>query len=655
MIADTKPTLDTVNKKYRRLLKSALSPRPKISGSEWARQNCYLPSEYSATPGPYNYKSAPYQKEWLDVLCDDVTEKVVIIAGARTGKSQVMKNATAYFMANDPSPILWVLPDLGKAGEFSQTEIDPMIRVTPTLKNLVGDKRKRDSQNTKLMKVYAGGILRFRGAATDSGAHGLTIRVLFCDETDRWDMVLEEKGNPVELYEARTISFRHKKKIALTSTPLIKGASHIEQAYLESDQRRYYVPCPHCGEMQHLEWKNLIFTDDTQAPYYACTQGCIIDEGDKFTMLQAGEWKAEYPERKVKGYHINALYSPYVTWQEMADKWKAAKGERGRLQVFINSYLAESWEDASASVTPHGLSTRMETFNAPMPTKTEQMNGAGLIGVGIDVQEQRIELYTYAFGIDDERWPIDFQSFMGEVAVDNTPWNQLTDYLLNARFNTLHGVPVRIACGAIDIGYQPDRVFQWLRDFQKVNSTGIKMYPIHGDTIVESVNHIRFTTHPTYHVPYISLGTSISKANFMTALNNGVVGPQYIHIPKEWPQQDGYPRFVEQEFLEQLTAEALKTKYVKGRPIRIWTKLRARNEAFDCGRYAHAAVLAEGSNYKDSMPALVEKVASARPSSPVQPQTTVTPAPHTPKSQHPVGKGGVKAVNRRPSRFTWSR
>lgn len=652
MIADTPSTLATLNKKYRRLIKAALAPRPKVSGSEWSRLNCYLPSEYSATPGPYSYKSAPYQQEWLDVLCDDVTEKVVIIAGARTGKSQVMKNATAFFMANDPSPILWVLPDLGLAGSFSQTEIDPMIRVTPALKNLVGEKRKRDSGNTKLVKQYPGGILRFRGAATDSGAHGLTIRVLFCDETDRWDMVLEEKGNPVDLYEARTISFRHKKKIALTSTPLIRGKSHIEQQYLESDQRRFYVPCPHCQETQHLEWKNLIFTDDTLFPYYACTNGCVIDEGEKFVMLQQGQWRAEYPDRKVKGYHINALYSPYVSWQEMVDKFKAAKGDRGRLQVFINSYLAESWEETQNNVTPHTLSHRMETFNAPMPTKTDQMNGAGLIGVGIDIQEKRIEAYTYAFGIDDERWVIDFQVFMGEVAVDNTPWNQLTKYLLEARFPTLYGAPVRIHCGAIDIGYLPDRVFQWLRDFQKVNSTGLKMHAIHGDTN-EDIRHIRFVTHPTHKVPYILLGSRISKENFMTALNNSVPGPQYIHLPKNWQPEGGYERFVEQEFLEQLTAETLKTKYVKGQGVRVWTKLRARNEAWDCGRYAYAAVLAEGSDYKDAMPALVEKVATARPSIPVQPQSSVTPAPVTPRQPQPVGIGGVKKVGGRQSGFRW--
>ncbi|MCV5491374.1 phage terminase large subunit family protein, partial [Escherichia coli] len=44
------------------------------------------------------------------------------------------------------------------------------------------------------------------------------------------------------------------RKIVLGSTPTVKGVSRIEKAWLESDQRRYFVPCPHCGEYQVLEW-----------------------------------------------------------------------------------------------------------------------------------------------------------------------------------------------------------------------------------------------------------------------------------------------------------------------------------------------------------------------------------------------------------------
>ena len=43
----------------------------------------------------------------------------------------------------------------------------------------------------------------------------------------------------------------------MTSTPTIKDFSRIEQEYLESDQRRYYIPCVHCGHMQYLKWSQI--------------------------------------------------------------------------------------------------------------------------------------------------------------------------------------------------------------------------------------------------------------------------------------------------------------------------------------------------------------------------------------------------------------
>lgn len=655
---DNKQNLERLNKRYRRLLKQVLKPRPKISGSEWANQHCYLPSEYSATPGPYNWRSAPYQREWLDVMCDDETQHIVIMAGVRTGKTQCIKNAIAYFIVNDPSPILYLLNDETRAGEFSQAEFDPMVRVTPSLKNLFGDRRKRDSGNTKLLKTFPGGQIRFRGAATDSGLHGLTIRCLFADETDRYDNVLAEKGNPLQLAIARTISFRHRKKKVFTSTPLVKGRSHIENEYLNSDQRKYFVPCPHCGEHQVLEWKHLMFTENPQNPEYVCqANGCVISHDDKHGMLQRGEWRATNPESPVKGYHINALYSPYITWAELVTDWKNAQGDRGKLQVFINSYLAETWEEAEESITPHALSYRLENYNAPMPTKTETVSGAGVLTFGADVQEDRIELSTWAFGQDDERWLVDVQVFPGEVAVDKTPWAKLTDYVLNASFPNVHGAPIKISAGAIDIAYQTDRVFRWLDEFQAVNVRGVKVFGIMGDTS-DNIQHIRLPMHNTFHRRYILLGTKVSKDYFMTALQNEQPGPNYIHLPKSFPAEDGIPRPMDKEVLEQLASEALVTRYVKGQAVRKWEKKggRKRNEQFDMGRYAYAALMAQGADFNQHMPELVERVAALKGSNvPVQPTSAPeAPLPRPHPVQRPTMAGGVRLIQaRRPGRIGW--
>ena len=59
------------------------------------------------------------------------------------------------------------------------------------------------------------------------------------------------------LAEARTRTFSWRRKVFLASTPTIKGLSVIEREFEASDQRRYFVPCPHCGHRQALVFERL--------------------------------------------------------------------------------------------------------------------------------------------------------------------------------------------------------------------------------------------------------------------------------------------------------------------------------------------------------------------------------------------------------------
>ena len=74
-------------------------------------------------------------------------------------------------------------------------------------------------------------------------------RWVFLDEVDAYPGDVHGEGDPIALAEARTISFGHRSKLFLASTPTIKGVSRIEREYEASDQQRYHVPCPHCGTL----------------------------------------------------------------------------------------------------------------------------------------------------------------------------------------------------------------------------------------------------------------------------------------------------------------------------------------------------------------------------------------------------------------------
>ena len=108
-----------------------------------------------------------------------------------------------------------------------------------------------------LAKEFPGGILVMTGANSAVGLRSLPARYLFLDEVDAYPPSADEEGDPVALAEARTLTFAHRRKIFLVSTPTIQGVSRIEREYLASDQRRFFVPCPHCGAMQWLRFERL--------------------------------------------------------------------------------------------------------------------------------------------------------------------------------------------------------------------------------------------------------------------------------------------------------------------------------------------------------------------------------------------------------------
>ena len=168
-----------------------------------------------------------------------------------------------------------------------------MIRSTPVLRKLFPSPRARDSGNTLLNKEFPGGVLVLAGANAPAGLASMPIRVLMPDEVDRYPESAGTEGDPVDLAMRRTSTFWNKKHI-LASTPGIKNLSRIEKAYEESDRRKYFVPCPHCGTMQALEWPRLRYVQEQGVEngrvvdvFYVCLEGCEIREGAKHDVIRS--------------------------------------------------------------------------------------------------------------------------------------------------------------------------------------------------------------------------------------------------------------------------------------------------------------------------------------------------------------------------------
>ena len=521
----------------------------------------------------------------MDALAEEGIHTVVIMSSAQVGKSEAgILNPLGFYIDQDPSPIMMLQPTLQMGEAFSKDRVAPMLRDTPALAGKVGDPRTKDSNNTLLHKKFPGGHLTICGANSPASLASRPIRVLLADEIDRYPVSAGTEGDPLNLARKRTATF-HNRKLLMTSTPTVKGASRIEMAYEDSDKRRYYVPCPHCETMQPLEWSHLQWGKDDKGhwdgkdPWYSC-DGCGVSltEADKAKMLKGGRWIAEGTAPGIAGFHLNELYSPWRLWREMVEDWLAAQKDSELLRVFVNTSLGETFEEASEGIEHEGLFARREPYAAEVPA------GAVVLIAGADVQDDRVEISIFGVGTEgEELWAIDHRVIHGDPAGDAL-WLAVDDVLLSGKFQHESGATLGIASTCIDSGgHHTKRVYEYCRTRKHKRIFAIKGMGGFGRAMVSAPSGKRHGR-DRRPVDLYTLGVDELKSLIYARLNNAKPGQGYIHFPI-------HDSFTE-EYFEQLTSEVIKTKFKMGVPYRVWELPSGRrNEALDCAGYAYAALI----------------------------------------------------------------
>ena len=268
-------------------------PDPLLTISQWADKYRKLSQRASAEPGPWRTDRTPYLREIMDCLSPSSTvERVVFMKGAQIGGTECGNNWIGYVIHQSPGPMMAVQPTVEMAKRNSKQRVDPLIEESDVLRDLVQSPRSRDSGNTVLSKEFPGGVLVMTGANSAVGLRSMAARFLFLDEVDAYPGDVEGEGDPVNLAMARTRTFA-RRKVFLCSTPKITGMSRIEAAYEESDQRRYWVPCPICREFQVLKFAQLRWPKGhTEKTVYVCEHcGQELQNHQKQWMLPRGEWR----------------------------------------------------------------------------------------------------------------------------------------------------------------------------------------------------------------------------------------------------------------------------------------------------------------------------------------------------------------------------
>jgi phage terminase large subunit GpA-like protein len=579
-----------------------LRPDPDLTVSEWADRHRWLSSRASAEPGRYKTARTPYMREIMDALSPvSPVQRVVFMKAAQVGATEAGNCFIGFVMHHAPGPMLAVQPTVELAKRNSRQRIDPLIEESPELRDRVKPARSRDAGNTMLSKEFAGGILIMTGANSAVGLRSTPARYLFLDEVDAYPASADEEGDPVTLAEARSLTFAHRRKALLISTPTIRGLSRIEREFEASDQRRYVVPCPHCGAMQWLRFERLRWDKgqpDTAA--YHC-EGCDapIAEHHKTAMLAAGEWRAtaQSQDPHTVGYHLSALYSPigWLSWARIARAWEAAQGSDEAMRAFRNTILGETWFETGEAPDWQRLAERRETW------KPGTVPAGGLfLTAGADVQKDRIEIDVWAWGRGLESWLVDHVVIEGGPG-DPGCWQKLTD-LLGRTWAHASGQHLTIAKLAIDTGYETSAVYAWARQVGFA-----QVAPVKG---LEGFNRASPVTGPTYVDATVagrrlrrgarlwSVATSTFKAETYRFLRQERPTPEEITAGAAFPAGTVHlPTWADGEWLKQLTAEQLITvKSKRGFTKLEWQKLRERNEALDCRVYARAAAWIAGAD-----------------------------------------------------------
>lgn len=568
------PTATTAkNKKWPEYIAAAFAtfrPPERIGVAEWADRYRVLDEKSSGAPGPWKTSRTPYLKEVMDSFCDPLVEEIAFCAGSQIGKTEAEYNMLCYAVDQDPGPVLVVYPT-DKLSKFaSENRLQPMFRLSPAIRD------KFNERASEMMELqFTNNYVALTGANSPSDLSARPVRYIFFDEIDKYPKWSGREANPLALAEERQKTFYNKKTIKV-STPTTKQGN-IWLAYTGADLRnKYRVPCPFCGHEQAFVFKQIKWPKDTKDPqlirysaWYECEKcGERIDDRHKMEMLRRGAWRADnVPAGRVRsvGYHLNSIYSPWLTFGDVAAKFVSVKDKPEDLMNFVNSWLAEPWEEKGATLDRELVLQRQTDLPEMVVPEWAQI----LTG-GVDVQQDRMYWTVRAWGAK-----MTSQNIAHGVV---ETWSAL-EQIMNRRWPDTNGeLRWQVNLTAIDSGYDSETVYEFCLMNQEwavaVKGSSNPMLQRYRKSKIETVGS------KAYGQPLYIVDTDQYKNMISSRLNR--------------PLGDGCFMVYagcDEDYADQLTSEQ-KIPMIKGRAeIETWVKKTsaAQNHYWDCEVYAALA------------------------------------------------------------------
>jgi len=592
--------MKTASELWRYVSQKGLKPLPKTEVSTWADDYRILSQGVAAEPGRWKTSRAPYQKDIMDAFTQPGIHRVVVMSSSQIGKSDIMNNVIGRFAHLDPCSIMMVQPTIDMAQDYSKTRIAPMLRDTKVLSHLFYNVKEdavkqgsktRDGNNTILSKLFPGGRLIMCGANSPAGLASRPVRILLCDEVDRFPDSAGNEGDPVDLASKRMTTFWNR-VMGLFSTPTNEGSSRIAAEYLTGTQEEWQYQCPNCGEWHAIRYIDIKTeysehkdaqgrtTVTVDSVKWSCPDcGFLFDEREIKAAPQ--KYIAQNPvaiKNGIRSFFVNAFSSPWISWAEIMREWLEAKGDPSREKVVVNTRFGEPYRQAGAFDDEEVFVRRREQYGAELP------EGVLMLTAAVDTQDNRLEYEICGWGAAEESWGISKGVILGTPDRQQT-WDAL-DEVLDRTYYFSNGIGLNITRTLIDSGgHYTGNVYLYCQKNWSKQRVPIKGQGGPGLPLVYKVTRAHNSP-----VALMILGVDDGKQQVMNRLAIEAPGPSYFHFPLDGDVGLEY-RGYDQLYFKGIISEHKRKVKKNGVLHTVWeTTAGVRNEPLDLRVYNLAAM-----------------------------------------------------------------
>jgi len=597
---------------------------PPSSICAWVEAKRVLPPN-TPFPGPYRFSRTPYQRE----ICENMgpyspVQNIAVLKSRKVGLTTAMEGAIAFWCFAWPTDVIYATATEALAKQWATETFMHVIESMGYRNRLIplySEGRNKRSAVTKGKIEYLGGHLDIISSNSIDARRAKNARIIALDEVDGvQEMTTTGEGAYWEILRGHQKAWGARRKFIAFSTPTTYELSAIWKLYNEGDCRKFFVPCPICGE--HIELKDSDENDglksglkaETRAGlitdvYYLCEHcGEPIRDNDKMIMYSDNPVCKKHPEKKLeparwrptrtiadpytRSYSLNSLYSPIgaMTFRDVYEA-KIKAGEKGAdgMRSYLNLDMGLPYRDTAVRVKIDTvLNLRGEYKSGEVPRDVLFLVMACDVQRGSEKDEKnppRIEAEIMGVCKNRITYSVLHKIFYGDTEnLYAGAWAAMNEWAAETglQFTRADGRIMRVVICGIDAGDAGEGRAETVYNFcaQWKNTFPIKGF--HDLTARKKEKGDLPGGFKRYRAARIggadgAFILEVNTAHYKSALFSR------LKVPREPGDRQkfgfcGFPRDYEDEYFLQLTGEEKKTDGS-------FHKTRERNEALDCRVY----------------------------------------------------------------------